>query len=98
MATYAFDFIDADGTISSVDVGVYATDAEAVWQGRLALASRLTAMALDVWCNGRHLIRLTNPNPSETPRGEACEVEVGHETASSRQGRTLQTPRRCESN
>ncbi|MEO6339468.1 MAG: hypothetical protein ABIO39_05490 [Caulobacteraceae bacterium] len=60
MATYAFDFIGEDGSINSVDVGIYASDIDAIRQARFALHSRLTAVALDVWREGRRLIHLTS--------------------------------------
>jgi len=76
MATYAFDFIGEDGMINSVDVGAYVSDIEAVRQARQALRSRLTAVALDIWRDGRRLIHLTNSNIDGGPLGEVSGAEI----------------------
>ena len=58
MATYAFDFINEAGTIGSVALGEFPTEADAVRGARHALAISFTAVALDVWSEGVHVMRL----------------------------------------
>ncbi len=67
MAPYAFDLIDEAGTISSVNLGEFSSDADAVRQGRQALVGSFTALALDIWCEGRHIARLRRTGPDGDP-------------------------------
>ena len=65
MATYAFDFINEAGAIGAVTLGEFPADAEAVRGARNALVKSFTAVALDVWCEGRRIVRLTRDHPGD---------------------------------
>ena len=63
MATYAFDLINEAGAIGSVSVGEFLTDADAVRNARHTLRTSFTAVMLDVWREGRRVVRLSRASP-----------------------------------
>ena len=50
---YGFDFVSSGGAITSIDLGSFATDAEACLQARHELLASVKARAVDIWCDGR---------------------------------------------
>ena len=77
MKTFGFDFLAPDGQIHSVDLGEFASVAEATGYARRVLTKSLTAVAVDVWCEGEHVERLDRA-PPHTPHGDG---QTGAETA-----------------
>lgn len=69
MRAYTFDFLNRDGSIDTFDIGAFADDSEARLRARAALLSSLTAVAVEVWCDGEAvaIIRREGPPPGAVP-------------------------------
>ena len=72
MRAYSFDFLNRDGSIDTFDIGAFDNDAEAIVRARAALLSSLTAVAVEVWCDGEAIAIVRRDGP---PPGIAADRE-----------------------